>query len=213
MLQVNRLSCERGARVLFTDITFSVVAGEVFQIVGGNGAGKTTLLKILMGIYSTFEGEVNWGLESPPVYLSHKAGIKGVLTVAENLRWLCRLHHRQVTGRALAGVLEELSLAGCADRLCSTLSEGQRKRVSLARFFLLQDNPCWVLDEPFSAVDAAGIALFEARLLSHVNQGGLVILASHQPLFTTAASVEAVTADPATATAPSRQVSVRQLAL
>ncbi len=185
MLHVTHLSCKRDGRTLFKDLGFSVAPGEVLQIVGGNGSGKTTLLKIMMGIYTDYEGEVAWDVAQPPAWLGHSQGIKDSLTPAENLRWLGYLHTMNITDSTLAEALAAMGLTGYENTPCGILSEGQRKLVGLTRFFL-QDSPsphsCWVLDEPFNTIDATGISRFEARLSSHLEQGGLAILSSHRAL-------------------------------
>lgn len=181
MLRVEGLSCERDRRQLFSDLSFNVTAGEILQVVGANGTGKTTLLKILMGLFTDYEGEVTWSLERPPVFLSHNPGVKDTLTVEENLSWLCRLHGVTISDASLHDALQRTGLSGYEHSLCRSLSEGQRKRVNLARFHLLS-NDCWVMDEPFSSIDAAGIKQLEAKLTEQAEQGGAVILSSHQPL-------------------------------
>ena len=181
MLQVEGLCCERDRRVLFSDLSFSVSRGDILQVAGANGTGKTTLLKILMGLFSDYEGEVDWSLDRPPVFLSHHPGVKNTLTVEENLDWLCRLHGAGLTEAMLDDALSATGIARYRHSLCGTLSEGQRKRVNLARFFIL-DNACWVMDEPFSSIDADGVKRLEARLLAQAERGGAVILSSHQSL-------------------------------
>jgi heme exporter protein A len=179
VLIVSDLSCERDQRLLFDQLSFQLNKGEVLQIKGPNGAGKTTLLRILCGLYDEFEGKVNWQLEQHPLYLGHKPGVKDLLTTAENLRWLCGLHDMKVTADKLASGLSEVGLKGYDDIPCGHLSEGQRKRVNLARFYLL-DAMVWLLDEPFSAIDVEGVTRFEALMSRHVADGGAIIIISHQ---------------------------------
>ena len=185
MLNVSHLSCQRDGRTLFAELSFAVGPGEVLQILGDNGSGKTTLLKIIMGIYTDFDGKVVWETSQAPSWLGHRLGIKDALTVVENLRWLGCLHRLSVTDSRLAEALAATGLTGYADRPCDTLSEGQRKLVSLTRFFLQEEHAlpaCWVLDEPFNTIDATGISRFEARLSAHIEAGGLAILSSHRAL-------------------------------
>ncbi len=180
-LHVRNLRCERQRRILFDDLSFSVGAGEVLRIAGNNGTGKTTLLKILTGLYEDYEGEVSWDLDAWPLFVSHKPGVKDQLTALENLSWLTNLQGASVNSDALGQALAVVGLTGFEDTLCGSMSEGQRKRVNLARLFLLT-SPAWILDEPFSAIDAEGVTLLESRLSEYVQQGGIVILTSHQSL-------------------------------
>ena len=179
MLRVEDLYCERDRRQLFSALSFAVQPGQVLQVVGSNGSGKTTLLKILVGLYSDFEGEVAWSLDRPPVYLGHRLGVNQQLTVLENLAWYCQLQDSAFSESQLLGVLRQLELNGFEDSMCGNLSEGQLKRVALARF-LVSENGFWVMDEPFSSIDAAGIEVLERCIEKQVAAGGSVVLTSHQ---------------------------------
>ncbi len=181
MLEVQNLYCERQRRILFSDLSFAVQPGELLQVKGRNGAGKTTLLKVLTGLYEDYSGEVRWQLESWPLFVSHKPGVKDQLTARENLKWLADLYQGGATADAIDSALAAVGLNGFEESLCGTMSEGQRKRVNLARLFLLQ-SPVWILDEPLNAIDVDGVKLIEERITSHLNDGGIVILTSHQTL-------------------------------
>ena len=181
MLQVQDLYCERQRRILFEGLSFSVGAGELLQIKGSNGSGKTTLLKILTGLYEDYTGEVDWDLTSWPLFVSHKPGVKDQLTALENLEWLAGLHQGDVDRLEVDRALLSVGLAGYQDVLCGTMSEGQRKRVNLARLFFVR-SPAWILDEPLSAIDVEGVRLLQERIGSHLDDGGLVIVTSHQSL-------------------------------
>lgn len=179
MLQAKALTCERDHRVLFSDLSFSLEAGEALSVEGGNGAGKSTLLRILAGLYEEFDGEVDWQLEHYPLYIGHKTGVKDLMTARENLDWCAHLYDMRVTPDAINDALAKVAMQGYEEVQCGAMSEGQRKRVNLARLFLLH-NPVWILDEPFSAIDRAGVATLEAHLASHLAADGAVILTSHQ---------------------------------
>jgi len=181
VLNAVNLRCERDQRLLFYDLAFTAHAGDIIQVEGPNGAGKSTLLKILCGIYDEFEGDVEWDLNDHPLYLGHRPGVNDYLTVAENLDWLAQLQEQTLTQTEIDRILTEVGLHGYADVPCSNLSEGQRKRVSLARFYIFT-NRVWILDEPFSAIDTAGITSLESLIQRHADSGGLVLLTSHQPL-------------------------------
>ncbi len=181
MLQVESLYCERQRRILFEDLSFDVSPGEIVQVKGSNGCGKTTLLKILTGLFEDYRGEVRWSLDAWPLFISHKPGVKDQLTARENLGWLAALHQMTVRSDDVEQALEAVGLAGYEDVACESMSEGQRKRVNLARLFFI-DSPAWILDEPLSAIDVDGVVLLQDRISRYLADGGLVILTSHQPL-------------------------------
>ena len=197
-LSLHNLHCERDERVLFTGLSAGFEAGAVVQVAGPNGAGKTTLLKILTGLSSGFEGEVRWQgraingwgayhFYSSLLYFGQAPGIKSSLTARENLRWYFGLNGtkggngQSVTEQALADALEQVDLGGYEDVPCHQMSAGQQRRVGLARLFCSR-APLWILDEPFTAIDKTGVEAIERLIRSHANDGGLVILTTHQPL-------------------------------
>lgn len=181
MLQASGLQCQRARRELFRDVSISLNSGELLHVRGPNGSGKSTLLRILMGLYTDFEGEIAWQLEQPPLYIGHKTAVNQRLTVEENVQWLCRLQGTSVDVTAVDDVLARLGLAGYQETPCGRLSEGQRKRVGLARFLLIS-NSCWVMDEPFASIDTDGLGFLQESMQSQLEQGGSIILTSHQDL-------------------------------
>ncbi|MBD3649599.1 MAG: cytochrome c biogenesis heme-transporting ATPase CcmA [Pseudomonadales bacterium] len=182
MLKGTNLSCERQERLLFENVSFELSPGEVLQIEGPNGSGKTTMLRILCGLYVDFEGEVEWDLDRFPMYLGHRTGVKDHMTAEENLAWLARLHQGGSVDMAeVHGALEQVGLRGFEDIRCGSLSEGQRKRVNIARLYLIRSR-AWVLDEPFSAIDTSGVERLHRQIEWQCEQGGSVVLTSHQPV-------------------------------
>jgi heme exporter protein A len=190
MLAVKNLSCERDERVLFRQLSFAIAPSEVLQIEGKNGSGKTSLLRILCGLSSNFEGDIEW--KNQPVddvredfygsmlYVGHLAGVKAALSPEENLHWMTRLapHLNKMT---IHEALEKVGLYGFEDVPCHTLSAGQQRRVGLARLYL-STATLWILDEPFTALDKKGVAEKEALIAQHVHTGGAVILTTHHDL-------------------------------
>jgi heme exporter protein A len=181
MLAVKELHCERNRRVLFDDLTFSVAAGEALRVLGSNGCGKTTLLRMLCGLYQDYEGDIEWELADYPLFVGHRPGVKDLLTAAENLHWLAALYGSRPSADAIAETLTQVGLKGYEHVPCGALSEGQRKRVNLARLYLLA-SPAWILDEPFSSIDVAGVDRLQQRMDQHLAGGGLIILTTHQSL-------------------------------
>lgn len=193
MLQVAKLECRRGDRMLFSGLDFDVAPGTLLHVRGRNGSGKTTLLRTLCGLYTQDQGSVNWRGESiralaedyrrDLLYFGHLNGIKGDLTGVENLRLAATLAASQIGDKvdlaAVWAALARIGLAGFEDLPTRMLSQGQKKRVALARLILTR-APLWVLDEPFTALDVDAVDLLQGLIADHVAGGGLVVLTTHQ---------------------------------
>ena len=114
-------------------------------------------------------------------YLAHSNALKPDLTALENLRFAIGLR-RKATNAELLETLDQLQIADCADLPARALSAGQKRRVALARI-LLSRAPMWILDEPITNLDAAGVALFESHMAAHLSAGGMILTAAHQLLL------------------------------
>jgi len=186
VLTVRELECRRGDRVLFAPISFAVGPGSIVWIRGANGQGKTTLLRTLAGLSAPAAGDLAWtgAPESAPrpLYLAHANALKEDLTVGESLRFLLHLAGHPVDGRDVDGALERFGMADRRDAFVRTLSQGQRRRVALARLAAQRELQPWLLDEPFDALDTAGIELLAGIIAEHARRGGAVVLTSHLPL-------------------------------
>jgi heme exporter protein A len=178
----------RGDRLLFGDLAFSVAPGELLQIEGANGSGTTSLLRVIAGLLPPEEGEVCWrqkdiarhrqSLHDELVWLGHRPGFKGDLTLAENLRFEAGLRR---SARPLAEVFERLGIGALAHLPVRVLSAGQQRRGALARM-LLAGALLWLLDEPLTNLDADGQVLASQLLDEHLAAGGLAVMASHRDL-------------------------------
>lgn len=187
MLEANHLTCVRDERTLFSDLSFTVSAGDIVQIEGVNGAGKTSLLRILAGLSRAEQGEVLWQQRpvrqqretwhSALLYLGHQPGVKAVLTARENLHF----YHANQSQDALMAALEEVDLLGFEDVAVAQLSAGQQRRVALARLWLCH-SLLWILDEPLTAIDKSGVEKLMRLFSQHAENGGAVILTTHQDL-------------------------------
>jgi heme exporter protein A len=192
-----RLSCIRDDRVLFRDLDFTLPEGQVLLLEGKNGSGKTSLLRILCGFREADAGRVLWcGDEiddsryyADMAYVGHLDGIKKELSVLENLNVSLALGR---PGRFSIGeALEKVHLAGYDEVPAQSLSAGQKRRLSLARL-LITHNPLWILDEPFTSLDKAGIALIESLMREHCAAGGMIVLTSHHDIDLHAALVQRI---------------------
>ncbi|WP_299769610.1 cytochrome c biogenesis heme-transporting ATPase CcmA [uncultured Pseudoteredinibacter sp.] len=191
-ISLDNIACQRDERQLFSGLSIEINAGDVLQLLGPNGAGKTTLLRCLVSLSQPAVGEIRfngqalhqnlYAYRSQLLYLGHLAGIKSTLSPAENLRWYAGLEGDDVNlEERIETALKEVGLYGYEDQSCFNLSAGQQRRVALARLYLSKAR-IWVLDEPLTAIDKAGIAKLERRFAEHSASGGIVILSTHQDL-------------------------------
>jgi heme exporter protein A len=190
-LDVRGLHLWRGERHLLRNISFTLQAGELLQLVGQNGVGKTSLLRCVAGLIEPESGEIQWqGVElrrardefhRQLAYLGHVNALKPELTALENLHYSVRLH-RQVTAARMHEILGRLQVGHCANLPARALSAGQRRRVAIARV-ILGEAPLWILDEPITNLDSGGIACVEAFMAAHLRAGGSILAAAHQPLL------------------------------
>jgi heme exporter protein A len=185
------LACVRGGREVFRNLRFAVHGGEMLAITGRNGAGKSSLLRLIAGLLRPFSGEVtlNGGDAEQSIaeqahYVGHQDALKPSLTVGENLAFWSNVlgGGPNEVGSALAGV----GLEALAHLPALYLSAGQRRRLSLARL-IATARPIWLLDEPGSALDAAGQAMLAGILRAHLAGGGLILAAVHARLELAAA--------------------------
>jgi heme exporter protein A len=195
LLEIKDLFCERDDRVLFENLSFSIEQGQILQLVGKNGSGKTSLLRILTGLYQGFEGRVEYlGTEisqvreqynSVLIYIGHNISVKLGLSARENLTWYAKVQP-QLDDSLIDYALAQVGLAGFEDVLCQNLSAGQKRRVNLARLFMLPSEKfaqtLWILDEPFTAIDVDGVQNLEQKIVNYAQSGGAVILTTHQAL-------------------------------
>ncbi|MBU2883103.1 cytochrome c biogenesis heme-transporting ATPase CcmA [Psychrosphaera sp. B3R10] len=200
LLSSKHLTCIRQDRVLFEDLNFELSAGDIIQVEGPNGVGKTSLLKILAGLSFANEGDVLYRGKNIQqqaeeyrqnlLYLGHQPGVKGELTAEENLEFSLALHGQTVADTEQT--LSEVDLAGFEDVYASQLSAGQHRRIALGRLWQ-STQKIWILDEPFTAIDKSGVSKLEKLFLSHIQQGGAIILTTHQDFNLIASHVTKLT--------------------
>jgi heme exporter protein A len=199
MLEALDLECTRGDRRLFQQLAFTLEPGELLHLHGHNGSGKTTLMRTVCGLNAPSAGEIRWKGKNirkqredyarDLVYIGHKDAIKADLTGTENLRIACALDGLPISETEAWNALERMGLRGHEDLPARVLSQGQKKRVALARL-LVNRSPLWVLDEPFIALDKAAVALLEALIQEHLNQDGMVMITTHQDVPLTSGQVK-----------------------
>ncbi len=199
MLTVNNLGYSRGNHKLFDGLGFSVNEGELLLVSGSNGSGKTSLLRLLCGISTPDEGEILWGgvgIRSlgedycrVMTYLGHLSGIKDDLTAIENLRISCALAGNEIDEDQAKEALGRIGLMGREILPAKVLSQGQRRRVALARL-LVTHTKLWILDEPLTALDVAAIDMIRQLLEHNLSKGGLVIMTTHQEIEVSAVNTQ-----------------------
>jgi len=202
LLSANALTCIREDRILFDQLSFDVLPGELIQVEGPNGAGKTSLLRILAGLSRPYDGQVEFNQVSIErerdayyenlLYIGHLAGVKGELTAQENLAFNLQLHGEQCDD--IEQALATVKLTGFEDALASHLSAGQSRRIALARLWQ-SDAKIWILDEPFTAIDKAGVIELENLFIKHVDSGGAIIFTSHQDMTIGSDRLKRITLD------------------
>jgi heme exporter protein A len=202
MLSVNALACVRGERRLFADLSFTLAAHTLLAVRGANGSGKTSLLRMLCGLLSPAAGNIAWNghdIQSAReeycakiAYVGHLNGVKDDLSGLENLQFAARTAGIATSPTRADAALRELGLDGFQRLPCKNLSQGQRRRVALARLCLSSTRPLWVLDEPFTALDAAALALMQGLLESHLQRGGMIVLTTHQDAPISAPSTQRI---------------------
>lgn len=191
MLEVSNLACSRGDHQLFSGLSFTLHQGQIMQVQGENGSGKTSLLRTLCGFLMPDEGKISWRGEdvrdldeeyyAEMLYLGHLNAIKDELSALENLRISAGLSGVELDEREAMAALRRIGLRGREMLPTKVLSQGQRRRVALARL-LVSDAKLWILDEPLTALDVGAVALVQELIAEHLARQGMVIFTTHQPL-------------------------------
>ena len=189
MLTADSLVGVRGDRLLFDQLNFNLSNGTVLYLQGENGSGKTTLLRTICGLSKPYDGAIKWCGENINalaeeyskhiLYIGHLAGIKEDLTALENLQFSLAICGVNIAADKATEALKMLGLAKGLNLPTRMLSQGQKRRVALARLWL-QDLPLWILDEPFTALDANATILLKQKIEAFANDGGIVVMTTHQ---------------------------------
>ena len=194
LLSAHGLGCKRGRRSLFGGLDLQLTPGRITWLRGTNGSGKTSLMRILAGLSAPAEGELRWNgqplstastqtaARRAIVYIGHANALKDDLTLCEALVFLARLQGLDDAPVRARAALGRLGLGSRCDAMVRTLSQGQRRRGTLARLTLDDAPRTWILDEPYDALDRDSMAVLSGVIAAHAGRGGAVLLTSHQPV-------------------------------
>jgi heme exporter protein A len=191
----------RGDRRLFADLNFSAPAGTLVQVTGPNGCGKTSLLRMICGLLEPAAGKIVWQGENirtlgeeyftSLTFLGHRNGVKDELSAIENLRVSSGLNGIEISRQTAVEILREMGLGGRESLSARLLSEGQRRRLALARLAVC-NTALWVLDEVLTSLDKAAVTLVTSMIEKHLGNGGLAIVATHQELELNTGSLQRI---------------------
>lgn len=202
MFEADQLACVRGGRNLFSKLSFALPPATLLHVAGANGAGKTSLLRLLCGLLAPAAGVVRW--RGVPIqaqreelchdlrYIGHLAGIKDEFTAEENLQYAATLSGIPVAREAVRVALAAFGMGAYTRTPVRMLSQGQRRRVALARLALPDAAALWILDEPLVALDATAVDQVLALIGQRLSAGATVVMTSHQP-FTVSAAIQSIT--------------------
>uniref|UniRef100_B1XVW2 Heme exporter protein CcmA n=1 Tax=Polynucleobacter necessarius subsp. necessarius (strain STIR1) TaxID=452638 RepID=B1XVW2_POLNS len=189
MLEAQALSCVRGEKRLFQDLNLRVSSGECLYVRGENGVGKTSLLRLLTGLSKPEAGEILWNGQTinkeasfyhcDLLFLGHRDALKEDLSALENLQLYAALDDLDLSDDKALSALWRFGLRGREHLPVNYLSAGQKRRVLMARM-LTRQAKLWILDEPFNALDIHAVQALQGLIAEHMEQGGLVVLTSHQ---------------------------------
>ena len=203
-LEVTNLQCIRGEKELFSGLSFALKNKQLMRVEGQNGTGKTTLLRTLCGLYQADTGEVFW--HDIPIkkqaedylkdlfFLGHHNAIKADLSALENLGINTALAGNNYSEEVLLQALDDIGLFGSEYKPTAHLSQGQKRRVALAAL-LLSKAKLWILDEPFVALDGFAVKLLQDVIAKHVENGGMVIITTHQEVPLTSGEIIRINLD------------------
>ncbi len=188
-LTLSKLGCIKGGRQLFKDLDCTLQAGHWLYVAGANGVGKTSLLRMICGLAQVESGQILWNnlpiaaqhdsYRQDLCYLGHLNALQESMSVQENLMFTSALGGVALDAPKARAVLERFGLRGRSQQLVRHLSQGQKRRVALSRL-ALSPARLWVLDEPYVAMDEAGIQMLSDLIAAHLDKGGLAVLTSHQ---------------------------------
>lgn len=184
-LALREVACRRGGQLLFTGVSLSLGAGEAALVTGPNGCGKSSLLRLAGGLLPPFAGSV--AASGRIALLGEASALDADRRLGDALTLWARLDDLPDADGRVRAALAAVALADLAGVPVRLLSTGQRRRAALARV-IASAAAIWLLDEPATGLDVASVALLEQAIVRHREAGGIVVLATHQPIVLPQAS-------------------------
>jgi heme exporter protein A len=171
-LAAEEIACRRGVRLLFANLSFALGPGQALQVTGANGTGKSSLIRIVAGLLAPLAGRIE--CSGAIGLVDERPALDPHLPLGQALAlW------QRIDGAA-DNEAARLGLSMLSEVPVRYLSTGQKKRAALARL-IGQQARVWLLDEPLNGLDSKGIALVEEIAAEHCREGGICLIASHQP--------------------------------
>jgi heme exporter protein A len=181
-LTLDELIVARDGAELTAPISIALTGGEMLAIHGSNGSGKSTLLRMVAGLLPIYRGRIRfndaWPIEPRPLYIGHKRGLTPSMSVYDNVAFWARAAG---TPELTAAAMRFFDLDDIPDMIVEKLSAGWQQRVALTRLITMQAT-LWLLDEPTANLDAEGVALLQSLMQARLEQGGIILVATHLQL-------------------------------
>ena len=187
-LDIEALSCQRGDKIVFSDISVKLVSGEILTISGKNGSGKSSLLRTIAGFIKPIKGNIIFNRENiyediesfreEIIYISHKDPVKKFLSIKENLNLWSGFYSNDIPKINIDNAIDKFQLKKLENLPANVLSAGQIRRLNLSRL-AITNRRIWLLDEPMNSLDKEAASLLSSFAKEHIEKNGLIIVASH----------------------------------
>ena len=183
-LKIEDLTCYRGENLVLKDLNTKLKSGETLVVRGSNGSGKTTLLRVLSNFIKSYDGKILLNdqnvLEDSNYryffnFVGQKNSLKDNLSVKNNLKLWEIIYQKNISYSKL---LEDFNMSHLVERDVASLSDGQKKCISLLRLNFTESK-IWYLDEPFVFLDEENSQILIQKIKNFNTNNGIVIITSN----------------------------------